>query len=217
LGGYPVSGGSFTAYGRFIRSDAPTTLTEGDIRLLEENRITTVVDLRTEAEAEAMPCACRGLPTVHYYNISMFGGAILPASVEEIPSYYLGMVKDHHTIAEIMHLMAASPAGVLYHCAAGKDRTGVLTALLLSLAGVSEADIQTDYQASLPLVLPLLKRIQAEDPNFPMQVSIPRPENMKVFLEMFYKKYNSTITYLSNIGMTEEEISLLKKKMICHK
>jgi len=104
--------------------------------------------------------------------------------------------------------------GVLYHCTAGKDRTGVISAILLSLVGASQCDILADYQISYAYTIKLIRQLCKENPDFPAYIVEPRIEYMEKFLELFNEKYGSSEKYLLEIGLTDLEIEKLKKKLL---
>ena len=153
LGGYPAAGG-FTAGGAFLRGDGLHSLTPRDIRALEDYGVRLVIDLRSQMEAERQPDPFTGsglikrvhVPMLDRMNSNNFEGP-LPSCLFEI---YSGLLDESaRDIGRVMVLMAGERQGAcLFHCTAGKDRTGVLAMLLLDLAGVSGESILADYSMS---------------------------------------------------------------------
>lgn len=213
LGGYNIDCGRVTAYKAFLRSDVPIQVSDEDIELLLLNNITTIVDLRSDDEAQNRPCALRNHGKFQYYNCKIYGDGYIPESVEEVPISYFNMVDEQKTILNIMRVFVKAKGGVLYHCAAGKDRTGVISALLLLLAGVSKTDIAADYQISQVYLDSILQQFSKRK-NVDINIITPQIEYMDKFLDMFQKKYNSVEEYFSKIGLSASEIMLLKKKLV---
>lgn len=168
LGGWPTGSGAAggstpgrTAYGRLYRSDRLSNLSAADQRHLDERGIVTVIDLRYRAEVAEHPS--RLWPSVtHHHQIPMggdladqrtfleraFSGDMGPVSDDDVAQSYLTMLSDHgpELGQAVEALLAATPA--LFHCSAGKDRTGLLSMLVLGTVGVSDDDILTDFELS---------------------------------------------------------------------
>ncbi|MBK1810715.1 tyrosine-protein phosphatase [Clostridium sp. YIM B02505] len=214
LGGYPIDNGRATAYKTFIRSDVPHKLSEEDIQLLLSNNITTIVDLRSDEETENKPCALKDHNDFEYYHSKIYGDGYLPASVEEVPLSYFEIVDEQKTILNTLRIFSKAKGGVLYHCTAGKDRTGVISALLLLLAGVSKTDILVDYQISQVYLNSMLQQYCKTNRNVDINIITPKMEHMEKFLDMFFDKYNSVEEYFSKIGLEDSEVMKLKEKLV---
>jgi protein-tyrosine phosphatase len=157
LGGLPTAGGGITRWGAAVRSDSLDRLTPDGWRALEAHGVRTAIDLRSEIEREAEPYACgltvvaspaeddtdiefiarwRPFSTPHYYR----------AALEQWPRLSAAAVRSFARAAE---------GGVVIHCGLGRDRTGLVAALLLALAGVGAGDIADDYELSAVNLPPL--------------------------------------------------------------
>lgn len=211
LGGHITFNGTKTKYGKIIRSDVPYNLTKEEIDKVLNLNIDTVIDFRTEAEIQKKPCVFNGMENINYYNIPMYGGDKMPESAELIAPGYFKMIEDKESIYKIMKIILNSKKGVLYHCTAGKDRTGVISALILSLVGVSKEDIAEDYYISWNNIRPLIDEILEKNPDFIIFEN--KKEYILDFLDMLYNKYGSVDKYLRSIGLTEEEIYKIKTKL----
>ncbi len=152
-GGYQTGDGRTVRCGRLYRSDSLGKLSGQDWQLFLALAVRTVLDLRHPHEVEA-----RGrVPDsdgICYHNISVehrpYDQAALGPDVEPgrfLADRYAELTLDGVTeIRQALELLAAEgSAPVVIHCAAGKDRTGVLTALVLALLGVADDDIVADY------------------------------------------------------------------------
>lgn len=211
LGGYPVDGGC-VAWGKFIRSDAPLNLTESEVNRLLQMGITTILDLRYPDEMKRKPCFLAHKEGFSYFNYSI-GGGWIPSSEAEIPASYISFVEQRDVMKELFQTMANCENGVLFHCSAGKDRTGVVAALLLSLAGTQDCDILADYEVTYTYIRPILQKLRHDDPSLPMFAGHSKIEYMENFLSLFRKKYTDTHSYLLDIGLDGDTIARLKSKL----
>lgn len=212
LGGYPLLQGGLTKYGMFLRSDVPAQVTDGDVELLRSMKITSVLDLRSDRELAERPCALSFDTHFRYSHRMLNGGDGMPSSREGVPLFYLEMLEGE-SMRDVMRLLAESDGGVLFHCAAGKDRTGVVSSLLLSLAGVSHSDIVDDYQYSRFLLEPMLRYYLGKNPELDPDIVTPRPEFIEKFLAMFFERYRSVENYLLGAGLASAEVMRLREKL----
>ena len=161
LGGYPIAGGGCTAWGRMLRGDNPAGLSDEDLQWLLDREITTVIDLRSAGELERKPDQLSADPNFFYHHIPMVGGERLPNLEQDVGRSYFEMLERREAPARVLRAIAQAPGGVLFHCTAGKDRTGCTAALLLTLAGVGREDILADYQVTELYIRELVRKIQA--------------------------------------------------------
>ena len=128
LGGYPAGDG-VTVWERFLRGDNPAGLSEQDIQWLRERDITTIVDLRSGEELARQPDQLRGQPGFLYHHCPLVGIEKLPNLEADIGRAYFEAMDRLTCVGRAMRILAAAPGGVLFHCTAGKDRTGILEEL----------------------------------------------------------------------------------------
>ncbi len=153
LGGLATADGRRIRRGALVRSDQLCRLNDGGRAALLAHGVRTVIDLRTPAEAEKDPD-----PIWHEHGVDY---VLMPQQSEQLwrePGWIArtraerdAMALDQRAeqiVAMARAVAQAAPGGVLIHCLAGKDRTGIAVALLLGLAGVSEANIAADYTLS---------------------------------------------------------------------
>ena len=150
LGGYPTAGGqdAVIPWHTLYRSDALHQLDDAGFRALAGLRLRTIVDLRTHVEAEIAPTPLDGL-TARHTHISILGGDLesLPQNLDGIYAYMID--ECGAAVAEaIKPLCAEQGLPALVHCSAGKDRTGVVIALVLAVLGVPDEIIAADYALS---------------------------------------------------------------------
>ena len=149
LGGYPTPDGC-TPYGRFIRADNMVGLTEADLEALYQAGVRTVIDLRTPGERERQPGSFENWRDVRVAPCSLLGESLdsFTGFMRSLGENYSEMIvrdRDHYRDLFEIILSENQRGGILFHCTAGKDRTGVTAALLLGLAGCEDADIVADY------------------------------------------------------------------------
>ncbi|RPA02531.1 tyrosine-protein phosphatase [Gordonia sp. OPL2] len=170
VGGYRTRSGATVRTGVAYRSNALTTLTDADKQTMVARRIGTVIDLRSPNEVAANP---DNLPPVAYIRRPIWdSGADFYLTVNRIIAkgpaaqqaalgdggaarlmrdYYRWMITSatsRSALAQTMRDIGASPTPVLFHCTSGKDRTGLLSAVMLTALGVDQQTVRRDYLAS---------------------------------------------------------------------
>lgn len=214
LGGYPVPGG-VTAWERLLRGDNPEGLTEEDLRWLLDRGITTVVDLRSEAETGRKPDQLASQPGFYYFHCPLLSeGDGMPNLETDVGQGYFRMLDGSDLVAKAMRTVAAAPAGVLFHCTAGKDRTGLLAALLLGLAGAERTELLADYQVSETYLADVIRQIKARVPDLSAFAGASKAEYLSGCLDLLEEKYGSIPGYLRAIGLTEGELTALRGKLL---
>ena len=215
LGGYPTLSGGSTRWGVFLRSDEPRSLTQAEADRLRENNITTVVDLRSAEEAARTPCFLARAAGFAYHHCPLNFVGKLPEKAEDMADFYMEMLGDTAMVCRVMTILARAEGGALFHCAAGKDRTGIMAALLLSLAGVRQEDIVADYQVTYTYIQEMVRRFQKAGSLFPAWLGESRPEYMEGFLARLFRAHTSVEHYLCGIGMAQQDMDTLKAKLVC--
>lgn len=155
LGGLPTADGRTTRWGALVRADAPSGLTEAGWRAVRNHGVTTVIDLMElhERRPDAAPRPA-GLTGIHVpidgSDDEEFWAPLRANGHWGTVLYYAPFLQRFpDRIAAAVRAFAEAPAGgVLLHCGRGRDRTGLVSMVLLSLAGVGPADIIEDYRAS---------------------------------------------------------------------
>lgn len=214
LGGYPTADGKSTAWERLLRGDVPKGFCESDLDWLLDRDITTVIDLRHAEETENEPDELKFLPGFRYYHCSLSTGGLLPNCEEDIGAGYFRMLDEKSVLRDVMRLIAHAPGGVLFHCTAGKDRTGCVAALLLSLVGVGLGDVLSDYQISENYIRDLIRQLAAYMPDKAAWIGRSKSEYMDKCLRLLVEKYGSVPNYLLEAGLTEGELALLRAKIL---
>lgn len=213
LGGIPLPDDGYTRYGRFVRSEAPTVLTGAERGQILRLGIDTVVDLRNGHEAEASPNVLAGAEGIDYHLCPQKGGWDMPAREADIPATYLRIASGHDQVAPVLRLFARARGAVLFHCAAGKDRTGVYAALLLLIAGAQAEDIVADYEVSYIYRKDIIDAKHARHPEIPYFWSLSRPEYMLDFLRLFAARYGDVSCYSEAVGLTRADYLAIHDKL----
>ena len=172
----PIADGSF----RYIRSDVPLAVTESEADRLVTRNIVTVVDLRSEEERKSRPCPLENDGRFVYLHMPVTGGNAVPPCREQVAKSYLNMVDGQ--MERIVDTIWNARSNVLYFCSAGKDRTGVVTALLLRKLGADDERIIDDYLKSAENLREELARAAAENPDIDLGVITPDRSYMEEFL-----------------------------------
>ena len=165
---------------RFIRSDFPGKLTDAEIMWLHENDITTVIDLRDECEYKERPCRLEEEEGFVYLHMPVTGGGGVPVSPDAVAASYLAMFDDQ--MDRIVDAIMNADSNVLYFCHAGKDRTGVVSAVILKRLGFDDRTIIDDYMETKDNLMDVLAKYAEDHPEVDINTIIPREENITTVL-----------------------------------
>lgn len=213
LGGYAYRASDgrtgATQEGVFLRSGSLNRLTAADRALLRAYGLARVIDVRSSFEVDHWPdpyardpepgVAYTHVPMLDQLNSSGFRGA-LPACMFDVYRSLLDESAD--SIREVFEAFDG-PGCSLFHCRAGKDRTGVIAMLLLGLAGVSDEDIVADYAATQGYMGRGL-RAQRVVASVMIMKKVPRclfesaPSEMERTLEHLHARYGTARAYLES-------------------
>ena len=171
-----------TGYYRYIRSDYPGNLTDEEIVWLYQNNITTIVDLREEKEYSEKPCRLETEEGFIYYHLPVTGGGGVPSSPDEVAASYLKMIDKQ--MEKIISTIMNAASNCMFFCTAGKDRTGVVSAIILKKLGYSDKVIIDDYMETKDNLTEVLTAYAAEHPEVDIDTIIPNENNIKKVLDM---------------------------------
>lgn len=240
VGGLSTADGRTVQPGRLLRSDNLQDLTPEDIReLIEQHGLTDVVDLRSDVELRITgPGPLREFDTVVHHHHSLFpddqdidtrDALVLPWHDTDQPklhdnpraSHYLGyLARRPDSVAAALDVIATSSGATIVHCAAGKDRTGTVVAMALSVAGVPREEIVADYVASTERaerIVHRLERLPGYADNLrdvPMTAHHSRPETITRVLEAIDADYGSVAGWLRATGWSEDQVGALRDKLV---
>ncbi len=221
LGGYPAAGGASVRWRTLLRSDALHRLDSTGGAVLAGLGLRTVLDLRTDMEAEIAPSAIDGLGA-RVTHISILTGDLqaLPLELDAIYRYMIDQCG--HTIAEAIKVLSAPDSfPALVHCSAGKDRTGIVIALILAVLGVPDEVIAADYGLSASYLdterTPAIGHLQAstglgDDLTRPL-LSSPPPLILEVLARV--RAAGGTVDgYLLDRGLRQADLERLRSALL---
>ena len=225
LGGMPAKDGRTIRTHRLIRSDALDHLSEEDIELLSSYPVQAVIDLRSESEAARNPDKILSDPRFTYYNYSLLPisadyqkNSLIQDTIQtSLGMLYVWMAENaKEAFAQVFRaILKEAPKTVLFHCAHGKDRTGMITALLYLLCGVSREDIVSNYAISYEYVKDLVAPLIAKNPPEVAHIFRSDEENIRMFLSHLDDKYEGKAeVYMESIGLAKEEITSLRNLLL---
>lgn len=229
LGGHRTEDGAETQFGAVVRADSVRQLTEEGWQALVDYGIRTVVDLRMDEEREKDPPAGAPIDLLH---ISLFDDdkAVfeeVDAAAEAAPDvasatrevYLLFLEHFKTNVAMAIRTVANAPeGGVVVHCMGGKDRTGLITALLLELAGVDDEQIAADYALSEERLRPRHElwfaeaETEAELERLRRIAQTPAASIVGVFDELA-RRYGSVEGYLRDAGLSDEDLARARARL----
>lgn len=230
LGGLPTQDGGVTRWRSIIRSDLLNRLDEQGRKAMIDYGVRTIIDIRWPEEAQvdpspfADPAMSAGQITYRLVPLEVrlpHVSALMDAAESRAEVYCIAL--DHHIsgYARVMRAIIDAPeGGIVLHCNSGKDRTGVVSAVLLSLAGVTPEAVAADYVASQERLWPLYEKLVAdtggEDRVAPWMKPICTPETMLEVLEHLAAQYGGPRGYLRAAGLTPQEIDRLAARLRDH-
>lgn len=186
---------------RFVRSDVPNCITEEEVQWLIAHNIVTVIDLRQDEERSKKKCPLIDDDRFQYFCMPVTGGDVLPKTVEEVSKSYIEMADSQ--MDSIVQTIITAKTNVLFFCNAGKDRTGVVSAILLHKMGMSREYILDDYMQSGENLKEMLKMYAKQFPRVDVNIITPHVRYMDEFL-----------TWLDKVNSDKmEEIILVKPSM----
>jgi protein-tyrosine phosphatase len=220
LGGYPTTDGAETRWRSLLRADDLSQLTEEGLRALADYGVETVLDLRWPEEAAALPSPVpAALPQVHCKRISLLTHAEDEWRLRggDVSKELWKCVVLEHVHAELCHVLsfiaAAPPAPLLFHCVAGKDRTGLIAALLLAVADVTPQAIAADYTVSTQNLRDGYLRRYPEAEHARILEALRCPEEGAHNMLRFLEAAGGVRAYLRQIGLSTAEIRRLRARL----
>ena len=247
VGGLPTVDGRVTRSGVLLRTDNLQDLTPADVALLVDDlHVRTVLDLRTDGEVHLEgPGPLRERPEVVHHHLTLIpqgfdgrGAAgqepsdeadvdrAIPdeeqSGPEDMSHYYAGYVSDAPANVATALRLLADPAGgtAVVHCAAGKDRTGVVVALALSLAGVTREAVVADYVRTEERIGAVRDRLLSS-PTYAHDVGArsldamrPHAASMERFLDEVDRRYGGPHGLAMSVGVDEETVDRLRARLV---
>jgi protein tyrosine/serine phosphatase len=233
LGGHPTEDGGETRYDSIIRADSVRQLTEEGWQALVDYGVRTVVDLRADEELAEDPPAEAPVEVLHVpfmesderewqeinSEIEAASKAAPDVATATRDVYLIFLEHFKRNVAAGIKAVARAPeGGVVVHCAGGKDRTGLLVAFLLHLAGVDTEQIAADYALSEERLRPrhdawIAEAVTAEERERLERITqTPAASIVGVFQEL-ERRYGSVEGYLEDAGASDEDLALARARL----
>jgi len=233
LGGLPTRDGGETRFGGVVRADSVRQLSEEGWEALVDHGVRTVIDLRGDHELAEDPPAEAPVEVVHVpfmeaseaeweeieaeIQAAVAAAPDVPAATRDV--YLVFLERFRPNVAAAFRAVAnARDGGLVIHCAGGKDRTGLLAAFLLRLAGVDDADVAADYALSEERLRPrheawfAAARTDEELARLRRIAQTPAASMVGVFEELD-RRYGGVESYLRAVGVTDEELELVRARL----
>ena len=230
LGGHSTEDGGITAFGAVVRADSVRRLSEAGWRQLVDYGIGRIVDLRFHDELEADPPATIPVEVVHvpvlpdpasadWPDIRAAGDAA-PDDASATAAVYIEFLNRYaEGFGRAVSAVAAAPlGGVLVHCMAGKDRTGLVSALLLRLAGVPVTEVAADYALTEANLAPrwrawIEEAADASERGRRRRMSVTPAAAMERVLDELQRRGGEE-AYLREAGVAEEELDAVRRRLL---
>jgi protein-tyrosine phosphatase len=229
LGGYPTASGRPVAWRRFLRGDSLHRIPAEAVEQLYDEGLRGVIDLRTADEMLEKPSPFAAYPGVHFVNIPLFD-ALAPDALSRAGApgehpllhFYASALNTRGAaLRDILTEMAQFDHGaMLFNCTAGKDRTGLIALLLLSLAGVPRDEIIGDYTRTAELIPDLvaeflaLSRERGGDTESYARMLESPAGTAAAALDGIETEYAGIDGYLRAIGMKRADINRLRGRLL---
>jgi protein tyrosine/serine phosphatase len=218
LGGLHCSGGVIRK-GVLVRASTMGSLTTAGSAAIRAHGVKTVIDLRGPDEVMAMPSAF-GTGLV-YRNVHVDGEHTLKlhehAIAGTMPDQLVDLARPGSGLRAALAAIAAADPAVVVHCQAGRDRTGIVVALLLAALGVADNDIVTDHCASDAELADEYARFRAEHPEVAADMAEHQGRRAWVIGELFAAiraEHGHALHYLEFIGVRPPEVRRLRKLLV---
>lgn len=233
LGGLPTRDGGTTRFGAVVRADSVRQLSEEGWQALVAHGVRTVIDLRGDHELAEDPPATVPVAVVHVpfmeaneaewkeieseLEAAVAAAPDVPTATRDVYLIFLERFRVNAAGA-VRAVAAAREGGVVIHCAGGKDRTGLLAAFLLHLAGVEDDEIAADYALSEERLRPRheawFAAAESDEELERLQriAQTPRASMAGVLAEL-EARYGGVEEYLRGAGVTDEELRLVRARL----
>ncbi|MBT2523310.1 tyrosine-protein phosphatase [Arthrobacter sp. ISL-28] len=236
LGGLPVVGGQ-TRRGVLLRSDDVSVMPAVFAQQMVADGVRQVIDLRSAEEALFTGRGPLTLPGVNYYHLALTASVASPqdiskelmssaATAQQVGAWYANLVETQaRQLALGVTLIALGEGATVFHCAAGKDRTGVFAAVVLAALGASVETISADYAITatrLPQLFPRLRAILGglipasaiDSEAEPGAVMGAHAESIDAMQQLLTERYGSVVEPVRRAGLSDATIEQLRDRLV---
>jgi protein-tyrosine phosphatase len=221
LGGLPTRDGHRIRSGKIFRSDSLHHLPEHSQTQLLNQGIRTVIDLRRPEELLHAPHVFSTQPHIRYHHVAL---RLVPFPQDQksftLSDLYQGILAyNHDLIREVLQQILQEPEAVVFHCRAGKDRTGLIAAIILDWLGVDHETIIEDYALTEHFIQPLIPEMQAERPPFIPQHQYDQllethPHAIREILQTLQDTYAGSYGFLCHLGFDDQQLQQIRHQLL---
>ncbi|MBK8029088.1 MAG: tyrosine-protein phosphatase [Chloroflexi bacterium] len=230
LGGYPTVDGGVTRRGVFVRSGLVSNVPESGQQQFIDYGVRAIIDLRSEDELLMAPNSFATSNRVQFHSLPLVNRAQFHSehwktnviafypTVQHFYAQHLAYCPD--SFRTIISALIDSPEATVFHCFAGKDRTGMTAALLLGAVGVADELIAEDFaltDAGLAQVVPVWRKNalkSGEDMDAFERGVVTKAEAMLELMRHIGQTYGGASGYLRSVGITDEQIARLRARFV---
>jgi protein tyrosine/serine phosphatase len=218
LGGLPTAAGGRIRDGALIRADSLQYLSADGVDAVRRAGVSRILDLRADSEAGRSPTPFAGDPLG--LRVPVQEPAEPPPGQSTIVGVCIDMLDQHpeRFAAAVAAITEAPPGAVVVHCHGGKDRTGMVVALALAVAGVPDEEIVADYLLTRERLAPWLAEQLAAEPDESLHAEMiefrdTRAESIIAILDHLDRTYGGPESYLRKAGLTNAQLTNLKTRL----
>lgn len=212
IGGYIGKDGKVGNFCKFIRANTLQFLTRKDNDYLKEFGVTDILDLRSEDIITLQPDGIEK-DYFKYHNVPLLTEKFNENLALERENFDMGvgyklLLENKPAIKEIFEILAKAEGACLFHCTAGKDRTGLVAMLILGLSGVSRKDIVANYEVTFTYIPVIVGEVQ----NLKLAYSLP--EYINTAIDYIEENNGTYEEYLLSCGISKEVLDKVRSKYL---
>ena len=217
---YPTATGGVTRWRTLFRSDRLDALTKAGHQALIDLDIRTSIDLRTEEEISENPSQLAGDSQLSYVHVPVVGPSLFPRTEGGVRSlgeaHVWRLENEKPSFLQVLETLAGRhPYPAVVNCSAGKDRTGIVVALLLGVLDVSSELVIEDYALTKKYVAKLLAPYTEARREEGLEWILGcAPEDMEQALDHLDRRYGGAEGYLREIGLSEEAVGAIRSALV---
>jgi len=230
LGGYPTADGHTTKWQTLYRADGIHRISQADVARLQPLGLKTVIDLRTPDEIEQhgrFPLESYEVDYHHHPVLDVVWSPEMIDTFADSPTFLVDryremLVTGESALGRSLRLLAENETyPAVFHCAAGKDRTGIVAALVLALVQVPDEVIAEDYALSRDGVARMIEWVMENMPearermrNAPTAMMGAEPESILALLDHIRIEHGTIESYVATLGVNEDHVSRLRAVLV---
>lgn len=212
IGGYVGDNNKVGNFGVFLRANSLCNMTKKDNDYLKEYGVTDIIDLRGHDVISLKPDSI-DKDYFSYHIVPLLTEKFNENLALEKENFKMGegyklILENKKAIKEIFEKLSEAKGATVFHCTAGKDRTGLVAMLILGLSGVSRKDIIANYEVTFTYIPVLLDEVE----NYNLALSIP--EYIITAIDYITENYGTYREYLKSCDLSDEVLNKIKSKYL---